>query len=151
MNVADSKAASASNVNQLANLSQSDFSSRAESDKLRRESMEKKAQIDLLEREASHVSEIKNFLMGIIEDFQATGKFQFYDVQNDSLEDLLKNPKNGIDILRKGINGLISKHQNLSSRFESEMNKNLIQLQSDLNEAKRANEKESEKLALARQ
>ena len=151
MSLNDTKQNSISTGAHLVGSQSAEQNARAESDKLRREIMEKKAQIDLLEREASHVSEIKSFLIGIIEDFQATGKFHFYNPETEDLEDLLKNPKNGIDILRKGINGLIDKHQNLCRRFESQMQNNLATIQCDLNDAKRANAKEAELLELARQ
>lgn len=126
-------------------LNTRDDSTRTELDRLRREVMEKKGQIDILEREASKVDEIRDFLTGLIEDFQKLGQYQFYD-PNDDLQKLLKNPVNGITILRNGINSLISKHQNLSAKFEIEMRKNLFPLEQELDKAKKNNQEQNEGL-----
>ncbi|EAY09630.1 hypothetical protein TVAG_056740 [Trichomonas vaginalis G3] len=120
-------------------LSGRDDSTRSELDRLRREVMEKKGQIDILEREASKVDEIRDFLIGLIEDFQKLGQYQFFD-SNEDLQKLLKNPVNGITLLRNGINNLITKHQNLSSNFELQMKRNLFPLEQELDQAKKINE-----------
>lgn len=105
-------------------------SSQVDVNKLRRESIGKKSEIEFLERESSKLDELRDLLTVLMEDYQYNGRYKFY--QNiGSLKKILKNPVDGVALLRDGINMLIDKHQKISSRFDLEMNKSLFSIEKD--------------------
>lgn len=99
---------------------------KAESDLLRRQLMDKKTQITILEQQAVKFDEFEIGLARLIQDFQNTGKITFVD--QSKLEKPFTKPEQVMGILRGGIDALIAKHEKLAARFELEFSRNLFQV-----------------------
>lgn len=117
---------------------------KAESDNLRRQLMDKKAQITILEQQANKYTEVVTLMEHMIQDLQATGKIQF--VEPDELDHPLKNSQDSIKIIRGGINRLISFHEKLAGQFEIEFAKSFFLLQQQYSNATAELEKERQLL-----
>jgi hypothetical protein len=105
---------------------------KAESDALRRQLMDKKAQISLLEQHGLKYDEMSLYLTHLIQDFQGSGDLMF--VEPEKLQQPFTNPLLAVEIIRRGVNRLIEKHERLAARFELEFARNMFTLTQELHE-----------------
>lgn len=120
---------------------------KAELARLRKELMDKKTQITLLEQRASKYDDVGRLLTHVVQDFQKTGKIFF--VETAKIGRPFSKPEDGVEIVRAGINTLIAKHERLASRFELEFSRSIFQLRQKLDTADEQLETESRATAEA--
>ena len=113
---------------------------KAELARLRKELMDKKTQITLLEQKALKYEEIGRLLTHVVQDFQKTGKIFF--VETSKIGRPFQTPEEGVDIVRAGINSLIAKHERLASRFELEFSRSVFQMRQKIGAVEDELEKE---------
>jgi hypothetical protein len=106
---------------------------KAESDLLRRQLMDKKAQIQILEQQSNCYDEVRSSLFRLIQDFQSGTPMTF--VNPEQLECPFHELVSAIPLLRSGIERFISRHQCLATRFELEFRRNLIHMEAALKDS----------------
>ena len=114
-----------------------------DADTLKKQMRDKKTLIGVLEQQKIKFDEVKILILRLIQDFQNSGEMEF--VEKEKLSTPFSDSAEAIQVLRRGINRFITKHENLASKFELEFSKNIFvleqQLRQEENELKKAKER----------
>lgn len=125
--------------------------SKAEKDALRRELMDKKAQIQIYEQQCTKLEEVKTILYHLVLDYVENQKIPFPKIDQKELDSFPTCPHLAINFMRRGIDNLIKYHESLAGRFEIEYAKHLFIFEEQLKKTKDELKKEEEKINISQE